>query len=277
MKNFYVFTDALEFIETNLCSEISQQDIADACCCSLSTLQKTWRYCTHTSIKTYISKRRLACSAKDILNGNISIIDVAFRYQYNSPEVFTRAFTRMWGISPSKFREKWRNADFFPPFIANSENDFTGGIHMSRKVDLSELYDFLRSKADTYVLCFDVCSLMPINENYGNKAGDAVILEAYRRIDEAADDDMAVFRIGGDEFAMITGLTDASDVEALAERIIVQNNTPIEFEGNRISVSLRTGAVKYIARPFRYNEFFTKLHDTVDSADNPGKVIFYEK
>ena len=72
---------------------------------------------------------------------------------------------------------------------------------MSRKVDLSELYDFLRSKAGTYVLCFDVCSLMPINENYGSKAGDAVILEAYRRIDEAAGDDMAVFRIGGDEFA----------------------------------------------------------------------------
>lgn len=276
MKNFYIIAGALKFIEANLCREISQQDIAEACCCSLSALQKTWRYCTHTSIKEYISKRRLACSAKDILAGDTSIIDVAFKYQYNSPEVFTRAFTRMWGVAPSKFSVKWRNAALFPPFVVNDE-DFSGGIIMKRKVDLTELYDFLRSKAGTYVLCFDICRLMPINNTYGTKAGDAVILEAYRRIDELADGDMVVFRIGGDEFAMITGLSDSAEVEKLAEKVILHNDTPIDFEGTQIPVAIRVGAVKYNERPFRYNELFTELQSTIDNTDTPDRVIFYDK
>ena len=273
MNSFYIFADALEYIESRLCEELTQQDIADACCCSLSGLQKTWRYCSHTSIKEYISKRRLANSAKDILRGEMTITDIAFKYQYNSPEVFTRAFTRLWGVSPSAFRDRYRNADIFPRIIADENN--VGGNYMGRKVDLSELYDFLRSRAGTYVLCFDVSHLTPINRDYGSKAGDEVILEAFRRIDEAAGDDMAVFRIGGDEFAMITGLSDPAEVEELAERVIAQNDKPVIFEGNEIPVSIRTGAVKYDSRPYRYDELFVSLQKTIRNAETIGKVEFY--
>ncbi len=275
MTSFYIFADALDYIENRLCEEMTQQDIADACCCSLSSLQKIWRYCSHTSIKEYISKRRLANSAKDILRGDMTITDIAFRYQYNSPEVFTRAFTRLWGVSPSAFRDKYRNADIFPRLIADENN--VGGNYMGRKVDLSELYDFLRSKADTYVLCFDVSHLTPINRDYGRKAGDEVILEAFRRIDEAAGDDMAVFRVGGDEFAMITGLSDPADVEKLAESIIARNDQPVIFEGKEIPVALRIGAVKYNSRPYRYDELFSRLRNTICNASEVGKVEFYNE
>lgn len=273
MTSFYIFADALEYIEEHLCEEMSQQDIADACCCSLSSLQKIWRYCSHTSVKEYISKRRLASSAREILRGELTITDIAFRYQYNSPEVFTRAFTRLWGVAPSVFREKYRNADIFPRLIADENN--VGGNYMGRKVDLSELYDFLRSKADTYVLCFDVSHLTPINKEYGSKAGDAVILEAFRRIDEAAGSDMAVFRIGGDEFAMITGISDPVEVEALAESVISQNGTTILFEGRELPVAVRVGAVKYNSRPFKYDELFSSLQNALSHADELGKVEFY--
>ncbi len=272
MTSFYIFADALEYIEERLCEEITQQDIADACCCSLSSLQKIWRYCSHTSVKEYISKRRLANSAKDILRGDMSIIEIAFRYQYNSPEVFTRAFTRLWGVSPSAFKDKYRNADIFPRLIADENN--IGVNYAGRKVDLSELYDFLKSRSGTYVLCFDVSHLTPINAEYGSKAGDEVILEAFRRIDGAAGEDMAVFRIGGDEFAMITGLADSAEVEALAEKVISQDTNPILFEGREIPVSIRVSALRYEAHPYRYDELFTKLTDSIHSAVGLGKVTF---
>ncbi len=274
MKNFYIFSDALEFIEANLCEDITQQDIADASCCSLSALQKVWRYCAHTSIKYYISKRRLAKCAKEILHSDLTITEIAFRYQYNSPEVFTRAFRRMWGIAPSEFRRRFKNADLYPRFIADEEN--TGGNDMKRKVDLTELYDFLRSKAGTYVLCFDVSELMPVNEKFGSRAGDAVILEAYRRIDEAAGDDMPVFRIGGDEFAMITGLSSAEEAEAVARRVISQNGNTITAEGVTIPVAVRTGALVYQPRPFRYSELFNKLQNAIDNAVDTENVTFIE-
>ncbi|MCR5599396.1 MAG: diguanylate cyclase [Ruminococcus sp.] len=273
MKNFCIFADALEYIEQRLCEEITQQEIADACYCSLSALQKIWRCCSHTSIKEYISRRRLANNAKELLNGEKSITEIAFMYQYNSPEVFTRAFAKMWEVPPSKFREKWRNSGLFPRFIADSR--CTGGKYMGRKVDITELYDFLRSKSDTYVLCFDVRNLLPINDNFGMKARDAVLLEAFRRLDEAASDDMAAFRIGGDEFAVITGLSDPCEVENFVEKVIAQNGVPIVFEGTEIPVAFRVGAIKYKTRPFRYDELFKSLHDTLQQSQSGDKVDFY--
>jgi len=40
MKNFYVLTDALKYIEDNICEEIDSQNVADSCNVSLSSLQK---------------------------------------------------------------------------------------------------------------------------------------------------------------------------------------------------------------------------------------------
>ena len=101
MKNFCIFADAMNYIENNLCSPISQDDIAAACYCSLSALQKVWRYCTHTSLKEYITKRRLTRSAEDIVRTDMTLTEIAMKYQYNSPEVFLRAFFRFWGVTPS--------------------------------------------------------------------------------------------------------------------------------------------------------------------------------
>ena len=79
MKNFCIFADAVNYIEDNLCNDVTQDDIAAACCCSLSALQKVWRYCTHTSLKEYISKRRLTRSAEDIAHTDMTLTDIAMK------------------------------------------------------------------------------------------------------------------------------------------------------------------------------------------------------
>lgn len=105
--------------------------------------------------------------------------------------------------------------------------------------------------------------------------GDAVLLEAFRRLDEAAGDDMAAFRIGGDEFAVITGLSDPREVESFADKVISQNGAPISFEGAEIPVAFRVGAIKYKANTFRCDELFKSMHDTLKDAYSPDKVDFY--
>lgn len=73
MKNFYIFADALDYIEGNLCENFTHEDIAAACYCSLSGLQKTWKYCSRTTLKEYISKRRLTKAAEDIAKTDMTI------------------------------------------------------------------------------------------------------------------------------------------------------------------------------------------------------------
>ncbi len=273
MKNFRTFVSALEYIEQNLCSHITQEDIASACFCSLSSLQKLWRYCTHSSLKEYISKRRLTKCAEEIARSKLSITEIAMKYQYNSPEVFSRAFTKLWGVPPSKFKSEWRFTGIYPKL--GPEITFNGGNYMGKRVNISELYDELKSKAGTYVLCLDIVGLMPINENIGRSAGDKVILEAFRRIDKAAGDDMTAFRIGGDEFVIVTGYTDKNKVLELANSILSQNGSAISCYGKDIPVSLHAGATVYTDEHFRYSDLYAKIMDTIRSSHGTEKDAIY--
>ena len=130
-----------------------------------------------------------------------------------------------------------------------------------RKVDITELYDVLQSKAGTYVICFDIHGLLPINE-ISTQAGDQAILEALHRIDQAATDEMMLFRIGGDEFTLVTGLTNHDDVQKLADKVLIQNGKPILFEGREIPLSLWAVASK-MESTARYNDLFGYLQKTL--------------
>ncbi len=275
MRNFCIFADAVNYIEENLCEDITQEDIAAACCCSLSALQKVWRFCSHTSLKEYISKRRLTRAAEDIVRGEASITAIAVKYGYNSPEVFSRAFVRLWGVTPSAFKKKWHSTGIFPKIVPDEEK-LKGGIYMGRRVDISELYEMLKSVPDSYVLCFDIVGLDPVNKNIGRGAGDLVIREAFARIDAAAGENMTAFRIGGDEFALVTGQTQKREVIETANKVLSKNGGTVDFEGREITVSLRAGAVLLRSEHLRYSELFDRFQKTIDSSRDMGIIDITE-
>lgn len=278
MKNFCIFADAVNYIEDNLCDDISQEDIAAACFCSLSTLQKVWRYCTHTSVKEYITKRRLTRCAEDIAHTDMTLTDIAMKYRYNSPEVFTRAFRKLRGVSPSKFKTQWNSTGIFPRIIPD-ENTFQGGIFMGRRVDISELYNELRpTDRDNWVLCFDIVHFDEVNRNIGRDAGDVVIREAFHRVDAAAGDNMAAFRIGGDEFAIVTGTDDKAAAEQTAQKVIELNEQPVDFNGRKIPLTMLVGALKLSAsiHNVRFCELFDRMQNAINETRNSESVIFFK-
>lgn len=271
-NNFCIFTAALDFIETNLCSEFKQEDIAAACYCSLSTLQKLWRYATHTSLKEYISKRRLTSAAVDLLETDMSVMDIAMKYQYNSNEVFTRAFTKQWNISPSAFKKQWEKGCVLYPRI--NRDYYEGAYYMgNKKFDVTELFDYLKERTGTYVLCFDIVGLHAVNLDIGREAGDKIILEVLKRINAAAGDDMPVLRIGGDEFVMVTGLDDVEAVKAVARKALAKNGELVAYSGGTVPASLRTGAVK-ISEPLKYSVLCNDFDRVISDARNDGEVHF---
>ena len=56
--------------------------------------------CGYT-ITEYIRNRRLALAAGELVAGNVKVIDVAMKYGYDSPDSFTKAFSRFHGATPS--------------------------------------------------------------------------------------------------------------------------------------------------------------------------------
>lgn len=150
----------------------------------------------------------------------INVLEVALSYGYSTCESFSRAFKKVWGCNPSEFRENPRYFTLFPKcYPPSKEGDI---FTMPRNVDISELYELFTTRKNCYFICCDVERLELINA-ISYKAGDMAILESLRRMEQEAGDEDVVFRIGGNEFTMLTASEDVTYAEAVAERIRAYN------------------------------------------------------
>lgn len=130
---------------------------------------------------------------------------------------------------------------------------------MSRRtLDLSELYDLLRSRTNSYVLCFDMMNLMMINDTYGKEAGDKAIVECLRRIDSLTDDSC---------------LTDIKAAEELAGKITALNGQPILHNNVEIPIGMWVGCTKIGGSNIRYKDLYSDLYKAIEGAKE--KDAFY--
>lgn len=265
MRNLSVLCAALEQIEERLKAPLSVKDLAASCYSSYSGLQKLFGYAFHCSVNVYVTKRRISCASRDLVNGDFGIADIAFEYQYGSPEAFSRAFKRVWGISPAEFRKTRRFTELQPKLKIENEN---GGYEMKerRPVDISELYDEFKKLGGSYLLSLDLIHFQGLNEAYGYAAGDIAIAEVFARLEKEIGGEMLLFRIGGDEFAVITGYRALPEAEELAQRITAHNGEAIKFGGNEIPVSLRVGISRLPEGTLNYREALDLMYGSIETA-----------
>ena len=134
-----------------------------------------------------------------------------------------------------------------------------------KKVDISELYDCIRDRKGCYLVLGDIKSLIPINE-ISLKAGDLAIITAMKRMEQAAGDEDIVFRIGGDEFVILTNSSDEIYARGVCEEIIGHDEEPISWEGKEIPLSLYVKVVRYEGgTALRYAEFFAMLQNELSN------------
>lgn len=96
---------AVEFIEGNLKEEIAVADVANAVCYSLYHFCRVFNTVVHHSPYDFLMRRRLSESALELIETDRRIIEIAFDYRFNSPETFSRAFKRMFGVQPNQWRK----------------------------------------------------------------------------------------------------------------------------------------------------------------------------
>lgn len=92
----------INYIETHLLKEIKTEDISKIVLISPYYLQNGFKIITGYTIAEYIRNRRLYLSALEVISNKNKIIDIAYKYGYDTPESFTKAFTRFHSISPSQ-------------------------------------------------------------------------------------------------------------------------------------------------------------------------------
>ncbi|WP_343614389.1 diguanylate cyclase [Novosphingobium sp.] len=88
----------------------------------------------------------------------------------------------------------------------------------------------------------DLDSFKQVNDRFGHGAGDACLKAAAQRIAACFADALLVARIGGDEFAVLTG-ADLSPamLEARVGRLLAELNRPILWRGHRLTIGASAG------------------------------------
>lgn len=105
---------SIEYIENNLTNNITLEDISNYAYISPFYFQKGFALLCGYSISEYIRNRRLTLAASDLLSTNERIIDIAIKYGYDSPDSFTKAFTRFHGSTPTSVRKGGNIKEFVP-------------------------------------------------------------------------------------------------------------------------------------------------------------------
>jgi len=261
MNKLEVLANALEYIEQNLNGMLKTEDVARECYCSKAALEKLFRCINRISVHDYITKRRMTCAGRMLLDEpDKRILDVALEYGFASNESFTRTFYQVWNCNPSEFRKRYRFTELFPKYLGYvSSGNEDDRMARYKNVDISELYDLFTSRRGCYFVCCDIVNLVGIND-ISHKAGDLAILEAMKRFNDEAGEEDYVFRIGGDEFAMLTNSEDGRYALEVAERIKSHNGETIDYNGEKLPVSLFAGVMKLDDKPLRYSELFSGLH-----------------
>ena len=103
--NFDCLNEMIKYIEDNLDCQINLDTLSKITNTNLFILERIFMFLTNMTINEYIKKRRLNSKAfEEIRNTDYKIIDIAFKYQYNSAVSFNRAFKKLFGITPTECR-----------------------------------------------------------------------------------------------------------------------------------------------------------------------------
>lgn len=123
--------ESIEYIEAHLYDNISAQDVAYNVYISPLHFQRGFLIMTGYSVSEYIRNRKLYLAALDLKKSDRKVIAVAYDYGYDTPDSFTKAFTRFHGISPIQAKQGGSIRTFLP---LNIKVSIQGGDKMEYRI-----------------------------------------------------------------------------------------------------------------------------------------------
>mgnify|MGYP005843333713 CR=1 FL=1 len=116
---------------------------------------------------------------------------------------------------------------------------------LNRGAFMHEMRD-LSFKGSVYSALFiDLDKFKPVNDTYGHKVGDEVLICTAKRILESAPVEAISARLGGDEFAMLLPGKNKQQAQTLANTISTRLKTPFDIAGESIEVGASIGIASY--------------------------------
>ena len=145
---------AIDYTEAHLTDEIDYEAAAREAASSVFHFQRLFSMLCGYTLGDYIRMRRLSLAADELQRTGGKIIDIALKYGYDTPESFSRAFTRFHGITPTQARRGGNIKSF-------------SRLSVKLILDGGNLMDYRIEKRDAFKL---ICRKKQVNKPQGDTA-----------------------------------------------------------------------------------------------------------
>ena len=145
---------AIDYTEAHLTDEIDYEAAAREAASSVFHFQRLFSMLCGYTLGDYIRMRRMSLAADELQRTGGKIIDIALKYGYDTPESFSRAFTRFHGITPTQARRGSNIKSF-------------SRLSVKLILDGGNLMDYRIEKRDAFKL---ICRKKQVNKPQGDTA-----------------------------------------------------------------------------------------------------------
>lgn len=135
---------AVNYIEAHITEHIDYEEAAKQAYSSSFHFQRVFSILCGFTLGDYIRMRRLSLAGNELSSSGIRVIDAAFKYGYDTPESFSRAFTRFHGVSPSQAKQGCAALKSFSPLSVKLILD--GGNIMNYRIETKDAFQIICKK-----------------------------------------------------------------------------------------------------------------------------------
>jgi diguanylate cyclase (GGDEF)-like protein/PAS domain S-box-containing protein len=129
-----------------------------------------------------------------------------------------------------------------------------------------------RNQKPAALLYFDLDEFKAINDHFGHKAGDAMLIRVAGEVSGLTRRHEMLFRLGGDEFAVLMPNSDTRQTQALADRIVrAIAQIPFRFEGKTLHISSSLGIALYPDHAADQEQLVVRADAAMYQAKQAGK------
>lgn len=131
--------EIIDYVENRLQRDEEAIDcakVAHMAGCSFAFFQKVFMYMHDISFSQYIRARKLTLAGYDLKSSDEKVVSIAYKYGYDSPTSFTKAFLKFHGVSPKEARKENVQLVVVPKMSVHQTKAYTWRIETKERFRL---------------------------------------------------------------------------------------------------------------------------------------------
>ena len=120
--------EIIDYVENHLQrteEPVDTEEIARMAGCSFGFFQKVFSYMNGISFAEYVRFRKMTLAGYDLKSTDLKVIDISYKYGYDSPTSFTKAFQQFHGMSPKEARRADAGLRVWPKMQIASREEYS--------------------------------------------------------------------------------------------------------------------------------------------------------